>query len=1178
MRTQDIAKTLDGAATEGWDDERLAREAVALAEAILSASLRNQRWVERYESWRLHRLLADPAGKAFTLALADQVFRPPTAARAASQLRSLIATFGAPRSLPLHERVGLRIAAAASRLAPEWVMWAVTMTLRRVTRRVVLPAEEGYLARHVARRRALGARLNLNLLGEAILGEEEAERRLAANLKQLEHADCDYVSVKISSIFSQVNVLAYEDTLAQVKEPLRRLYRAAMANPSGGRPKFVNLDMEEYRDLQLTCDAFCAVLEEQEFRQLEAGIVLQAYLPDSFALQQTLTAWAMERRAGGGAGIKLRIVKGANLAMEKVDAAVHGWEQAPYESKHEVDANFKRMLHHACIPEHAAAVRVGVGSHNLFDLAYALLLREGEGVRDRVEPEMLEGMANHQARVVEQVAGGLLFYAPVVERESFHSAIAYLVRRLDENATPENFLHDLFGLRAGDPSWRRQRERFLSACAARQTVSVGPNRRQHRGEESVEPQAGVFSNAPDTDWTRKANRDWLGQALASLEIPDAVGIGVGGRVSMPAERVASVDPAAPGEALYRVALGGSGDVEEALRVASAAAGRWPDGLGGTPGELLAEVALGLARARGSLIATMVSDAGKAAAEADSELSEAIDFANYYAKSLSQPGLADGVSHRPLGVVVVTPPWNFPLAIACGGVLGALAAGNAVILKPPPETVLTAWRLAQVLWAAGVPHDALQFLPVAEDAVGRALLTDERVDGVILTGAWETARRFKGWKPSMRLFAETSGKNAMLITAAADPDQAIEDLVKSAFGHAGQKCSAASLAIVEATRHDDGAFLRQLRDAASSLRVGPARELSSVVTPLIREPGEELARGLGRLDEGETWLLEPRQLGDNPCLWSPGIRIGVRPDGWYRQTECFGPVLGIIRARDFEDALQIQNDSRFGLTAGLQSLDEREIRTWRERIEVGNAYINRPMTGAIVQRQPFGGWKRSSIGSGAKAGGPNYVAQLARWHEEALPTEGVATAHLDLLAAGCALIPEAAPRLRAAAESYARWWQEEFSREHDPASVLGESNVFRYRSCAPILVRCDGMTAADAALVMIALVTCGGQAVFSVEPEREAVAALAEVAGFALRVESEARFGAWLAQQRGRFERLRIPSPSDAVLEAALEAEIEVLDRDVLANGRLELLHYLREQSVTETRHRYGNLIERPPQA
>ncbi|MEE3179841.1 MAG: aldehyde dehydrogenase family protein, partial [Verrucomicrobiota bacterium] len=367
-----------------------------------------------------------------------------------------------------------------------------------------------------------------------------------------------------------------------------------------------------------------------------------------------------------------------------------------------------------------------------------------------------------------------------------------------------------------------------------------------------------------TDWTLAGNREWVHNVREGVEIPGTIGIQVGGRIRKPVRIEESFDPAAPGECLYRYGLAGEEEVEEALRVAVDAVEVWAESTGLTPGEQLVRVSTELARTRGVLIATMERDAGKAVPEADSEVNEAIDFANYYGQCLSRPGLGAGVKRTPLGVVVVAPPWNFPLAIACGGVLAALVAGNAVILKPPPETVLTAWRLAEVLWSAGIPKKALQFLPVAEDGVGRKLLTDERVKGVILTGAYETARLFRGWKPSMRLFAETSGKNTMLITAAADPDQAIKDLVKSAFGHAGQKCSAASLAIVEAELYDDDSFLRQLRDAAASLRVGAPYELASVVTPVIRPPGIGLSRGLKELEEGQEWLLEPRMVDGNPC--------------------------------------------------------------------------------------------------------------------------------------------------------------------------------------------------------------------------------------------------------------------------------------------------------------------------
>ncbi len=438
-------------------DAELPGEAVELAAELLREATRGQRWNEKIQARQMAAMMHDAAGKAFTFAMADQVFRPPTAAREAKRFRDLIEDYGVPEYLPLGARMAMRAGELASAVVPDVVMPLVAERMRQESASVILPAEEEKLRKHLIRRREAGMRMNLNQLGEAVLGEEEAKHRLDSNLARLADPDTDYISVKISAIFSQIHLVAFEETLVAIKERLRLLYRAAMQHRrQDGGAKFVNLDMEEYRDLRLTCAAFQEVLGEPEFHGLEAGIVLQAYLPDAWPVQRELNAWALKRVDAGGAGIKIRIVKGANLAMEKVDAEIHDWPLAPYRSKVEVDANFKRMLHEGCRKENARAVRLGVASHNLFDIAYGLLLRAREGVEDRVEFEMLEGMANHQARTVRDAAQGLLLYAPVVKREDFHSAIAYLVRRLDENTSPENFLHDLFGMQPGDADWERQ--------------------------------------------------------------------------------------------------------------------------------------------------------------------------------------------------------------------------------------------------------------------------------------------------------------------------------------------------------------------------------------------------------------------------------------------------------------------------------------------------------------------------------------------------------------------------------------------------------------------------------------------------------------------------------------------------------------------------------------------------
>ena len=1088
---------------------------------------------EKANRRRLTRLLKDPAGLPVTMALTDEVMRISDPGRAAATLRSAAAGSNR-RALGLRDHVGLQAVGRLSALAPDPSMKLVHWQIRDASTGIILPAEQARLRKHLEKRASEGARLNINVLGEAVLGEDEATHRLDRVIEMLTRPEVTYISVKISAIAAQLSTYDHEGSVQRVAERLRRLYRAARATTPH---TFVNLDMEEYRDLALTVDVFTAVLAEEEFRDIEAGIVLQAYLPESHAVFEQLLAWARTRREQGGAPIKVRIVKGANLAMETAEAQIHGWTAAPYGSKADVDASYKRLVDAAVRPENADAVRIGIASHNLFDLAWALEVAAARGVSDQIDIEMLEGMANAEALAIIHDVGSVLLYAPVTSRDDFASAVAYLVRRLDENTAPENFLRASFSLTVGSPTFAEQERRFREAVSARHTISTDSRRHAPHPSVPTEPETeGFFGNETEIDVTRSEEREQIAAALNrhSSGWDRAVPVVVAG-VEQVDGVVEGINPSAEGAAWYTYTVATTELVDEAVATARGAVEGWDSRGPRERARILWEAARVMGEDHHDTLAVMSLDAGKTMDQGIPEVTEAIDFARYYGRSaiLTLEGAAPST---PVGVVVVVPPWNFPYAIPAGGVLASLAAGNAVILKPAPETVATAWVLVQQLWRAGVPRDVLQFVPTRDDEVGQHLVTHPEVAAVILTGSFATARMFTTWRPDLRLMAETSGKNALLISATADIDAAVKDLVASAFGHAGQKCSAASLAIVEASIHDNPAFLRQLRDAVTTEVVGAGPDPATVIGPVIRPAEGPLLRALTTLEPGESWLVAPRQLDDTGHMWSPGVKIGVQPGSWTHLTEWFGPVLGIMRAPDLDTAISWQNAVEYGLTAGIHALDTGECETWIERIQAGNVYVNRGTTGAVVNRQPFGGWKKSAVGPTAKAGGENYVACLRDW----APTEAALTN-----------------------DEVQSWWTSTGGAVRDLTGLTVERNLIRYRPMgSPILVRVDaGTREADLESVRRLAARTGTRIVLSSATSRGADTAVEPVEDAARRV------------ARGQVSRVRWLSAEDPgdLAVVGLDAGVSLDRRPIAGSVSIEGPRWMHEQSVCVTAHRYGNV-------
>lgn len=1092
-----MTSTLTQATTDPlFGDPNTRAKAVARATRLLTSALAQTSRRERRSAQRLGRLLADDAGRDLLLDLTDQVLRIRDRRRAARRLHDLVAN-GVPASLGVVDGLGLRMLGLIAPLVPWVAERAVDWRVGGETKGVILPAEDRPFSRYVAQRSREGFRLNINVLGEAILSDAEADTRFEMVAARLRRPDVNYVSVKISALCANLDVLAWEDSLSRITERLAALYRIAAEHDS-----FVNLDMEEHRDLDLSVEAFIRVLDQAEFRQLPAGIVLQAYMPDSHAALERLCHWANERFAQGGAGIKIRLVKGANLAMEQVEAELHDWPQAPYHTKDDVDASYKLMLHNALTWGNRGAVRLGVASHNLFDVAWALTLRDDLDATDRLEIEMLEGMAPAQSRVVRDESDSLLLYAPVVEKRDRDASIAYLSRRLDENSGPENFLRALFDLTPDSPQWQRETARFERSLERIHDIPTSTFRVQDRRTETLHFAAdGSFHNLADTDFTTPGNRAWAADILSASTPSDP-------------DLVDSIS-----------------GVDDVIARATTAQAAWSKSTWQQRRDLLAVMAETLAAHRGDLLAVMATTTGKTLREGDPEVTEGIDFVTYagFLTREHERLSTDPETHvvwEPHPVTVVAGPWNFPFAIPTAGLVHAIAAGGTAILKPAPEARAVGALIVSLLQSAcekaGVSTDLVQLACTPDNEVGQHLITHFDVSKVILTGSYATAEMFHAWKPELRLNAEASGKNALIITAAADMDLAIKDLVKSAFGHAGQKCSAASLAIVEASVFDDPSFAVRLADATRSLKTGEATDPATIVGPVITEPTGALHKALTSLEPGETWLVPPRELA--PRTWSPAVRWNTQPDSWFHLTECFGPVLGVMRADDLDHAIELQNATQYGLTGGIHSLDPGEIDLWLSRVKIGNAYVNRHITGAIVARQPFGGWKRSSIGAGAKPGGPGYLHNFGVWRSP----------NLDATAAQ---------------ESLRSAWKHIFSVDHDPSGLRAEHNILRYHPLDGVVVLADAQTtAAERAIVTEAARLSGTPLIWATDDIVDQLPTL-------------------------NVERLRLLAPASSdLLAAAHAAGVAVDDHPVSGVGSVELGHWVKEQSISITRHRHGRLL------
>ncbi|MEH2244695.1 L-glutamate gamma-semialdehyde dehydrogenase [Nostoc sp.] len=825
----------------------------------------------------------------------------------------------------------------------------------------------------------------IDLLGEAVITEPEAQSYLERYLEliqQLVEASKNWtaipaideadgepipkvqVSVKLTAFYSQFDPLDAKGSEERVSDRIRILLRRAKELGAS-----VHFDMEQYAYKDITLSILKKLLLEEEFRQrTDIGMTIQAYLRDSEQDTKDLISWLKER----GYPLTIRLVKGAYWDQETIKAAQKHWSQPVYNDKAATDANFETITQ--LLLENHQYVYSAIGSHNVRSHARAIAIAESLNVpRRRFELQVLYGMGDKVAKALVDRGYRVRVYCPYGE---LLPGMAYLIRRLLENTANSSFLRQ-------NMENRPIEELLAPPIVKEEKNSLTPN-------SSLLTPHSSFLGAADTDYAQEEVRTKAAQAFQSVrqQLGRTYLPLIDGEYVNTAEFVDSLNPSNFSQVVGKVGFISVEQAQQAMQAAKAAFPAWRKTPAKQRADILRKAGDLMELRRAELSVWIVLEVGKPVKEADGEVSEAIDFCRYYAEEIERldkgvnydiPGENNRYIYQPRGIAVVISPWNFPLAIACGMTVAALVSGNCTLLKPAETSSVIAAKLTEILVDAGFPKGVFQYVPGKGSQVGAYLVNHPDTHVIAFTGSQEVGCRIyaeaatlkPGQKHMKRVIAEMGGKNAIIVDESADLDQAVVGVVQSAFGYSGQKCSAASRVIVLEPIYDT--FVQRLAQATKSLNIGEAELPSTQVGPVIDANARDRIREYIEKGKAEAEVALELPAPEQGYFIGPVIFSEVSPNAVISQEEIFGPVVAVIRVKDFQEALAVANGTNYALTGGLYSRTPSHIQQAQTEFEVGNLYINRNITGAIVGRQPFGGFKLSGVGS--KAGGPDYLLQF-----------------------------------------------------------------------------------------------------------------------------------------------------------------------------------------------------------
>ena len=1153
-------------------EDRL-HKSLEMAEFITLLANHAQTPEEKKKITYYNKILNTPKGKAFVSNLLDQSFRSASRPKIIDQISHLSYHYGTPSFFPVSLKATLFTLNLLGKSFPHFFATIMQKILIKESLNALSFADSFHLHKYLQANKE--KQVVLSLIQSISFGHKSIEKHLINILRLIANPQIKTICINIADLAS---FRTHYKTFDELEENLKKIFRASLKND---KDKLIIINIENHSELDLSLEVFKKILLSDEFLEVKMGISLQAYFPESFEIQKDLIEKAKKRLAKNGTPILIRITKGEKLIQEQINAAKNNWPSPTYLSKVETDANFKKMLILGFDKQNAKAANIAVVTSNVFDISFALLFIKEKQIEPYVYFEIAAGRSrNAIRRALEALIGkNLKILCPIVFKKNFHLACNYLLSKINDVTNSENIVSQLSTLYPGTKKWEEQFDNFKLSLEKIDKISNKRKQKQDR-EKIIKISNHInFENEPMTDFSIKENVLWTEKIIEkaiTYRVED-IPLIIDGENITTTQIAFGKNPSKPNTNFYKYSLSDENLIQRAIKTAKENEEKWSKSPVEKRCEILLTLAQKLREKRAFFIQNLIVDVGKTALEADREVSDAIDAIEYHTKHMLDLTRAkEDIKFESKGTFLIIPSWNFPLSTAAEEITSALVSGNTLILKPLATCPLICYEFVLLMYEASVPKGVLQYLNCSDDIFEKKLIADPRINSVVIFTSAKYARKLIALRNGLEISAITGGINTILVTANSDKEQAIQAIINSAFCFSGQKFSSASILILEKEVYNDLEFKNNLKDAAQNLIVGSALDSSSIVTPLSKEIDPELKRALLTLDTDESWLLKPHQDKDNPNLFSPGIKYGTQIDSFTKTHELYGPILSVMQANDLDEAIKIANTSKYALSSSLHSLDNRCHAKWLNNIQGGNYYINTKNINAKIRRQPFGGYKDSSFGPGYKSGGQNYILNFVNPVQVdnpkgKLPVNDWVNSLTSFLE-NMDLSYEQLGIWYASVANYAYYWKK-FEQEVDHCKILGQDNIQHYvpRQFITLRINKDNF-ALDTLRVCAAALTCSvpleiSWTSFKLLEESNWIDLLPILSNVE---ESEEDF--FTRIKEGKIKRLRLTSKaSNELKKAAANSACYIIDAPVLANGRLELLHYIKEVSITYDYNRYENL-------